>query len=187
MVVWQKAILAAKMVYTLVKRLPREELFALSSQMRRAAISIPSNIAEGHARNSTKEFLQFLSIAKGSKAELETQLILCVEINYLSAVDIAPIMSLLEEIGKMINSLIASLTPKPFKAHTHHPIAFSQQYISIGTQPTGAQPTGTQPTGTQPTPNNIQHATYSYYQPPLPGTPYQVPPTSHPFQIPSTQ
>ena len=110
LLVWQKAILAAKMVYTLVKRLPREELFALSSQMRRAVISIPSNIAEGHARNSTKEFLQFLSIAKGSKAELETQLILCVEINYLSPDDIAPIMALLEEIGRMISGLIISLS-----------------------------------------------------------------------------
>ena len=160
LVVWQKAIFVAKLVYTLVKRLPREELFALSSQMRRAAISIPSNIAEGHARNSTKEFLQFLSIAKGSKAELETQLILCVEINYLSAVDIAPIMFLLEEIGKMINSLITSLTPKPFKAHTHHPTAFNQQYIS---------------TGTQPPPNNLQHTTISYYQTSQPVTPYQPP------------
>ena len=110
LLVWQKAILATKMVYWLVKRLPREELFALSNQMRRAAISIPSNIAEGHARNSTKEFLQFLSIAKGSKAELETQLILCVEINYLSPDDIAPIMALLEEIGRMISGLVISLS-----------------------------------------------------------------------------
>ena len=72
LLVWQKAMLAAKMIYLLIKQLPQEELFALSNQIRRAAISIPSNIAEGQARNSTKEFLQFLSIAKGSKAELET-------------------------------------------------------------------------------------------------------------------
>ncbi len=100
----------AKMIYLLIKQLPREELFALSSQMRRAAISIPSNIAEGQARNSTKEFLQFLSIAQGSKAELETQLILCVEINYLSLNDISPIMTLLDEIGKMLSALIAKLS-----------------------------------------------------------------------------
>ena len=158
--VWQKAILAAKMVYTLVKRLPREELFALSSQMRRAVISIASNIAAGQARNSTKEFLQFLSIAKGSKAELETQLILCVEIKYFSSDDIAPIMALLTEIGKMLNSLIASLTPKPFKSHVTQPTAFNQQYI---------------PTGTQPIPNTIQHTTYSYYQTFQPVTPFQPP------------
>ncbi len=109
LLVWQKAMQMAKMVYLLVKLLPREELFALSNQMRRAAISIPSNIAEGQARNSTKEFLQFLSVAKGSKAELETQLTLCVEINYLSPNDISPIMMLLDEIGKMINALINKL------------------------------------------------------------------------------
>ncbi|MCR4857996.1 MAG: four helix bundle protein [Bacteroidales bacterium] len=108
--VWQKAMQVAKMIYLLIKQLPREELFALSSQMRRAAISIPSNIAEGQARNSTKEFLQFLSIAQGSKAELETQLILCVEINYLSLNDISPIMTLLDEIGKMLSALIAKLS-----------------------------------------------------------------------------
>jgi four helix bundle protein len=110
LLVWQKSILATKMVYLLVKRLPREELFALSSQMRRAAISIPSNIAEGQARNSAKEFLKFLSIAKGSKAELETQLTLCVEIKYLTQEDISSVMSLLEEIGKMLNSLICKLS-----------------------------------------------------------------------------
>ncbi len=109
LLVWQKAMQIAKMVYFLVKKLPREELFALSNQMRRAAISIPSNIAEGQARNSTKEFLQFLSVAKGSKAELETQLTLCVEINYLSTNDISQIMLLLDEIGKMINALINKL------------------------------------------------------------------------------
>ena len=110
LLVWQKAMLAAKMVYLLIKRLPQEELFALSNQIRRSAISIPSNIAEGQARNSTKEFLQFLSIAKGSKAELETQLILCVEINYLSNNDVYPILALLEEIGKMLNALIKKLS-----------------------------------------------------------------------------
>ncbi|MBO7532371.1 MAG: four helix bundle protein [Victivallales bacterium] len=109
LLVWQKAMQMAEMVYLLVKLLPREELFALSNQMRRAAISIPSNIAEGQARNSTKEFLQFLSVAKGSKAELETQLLLCVAINYLSQNDISPIMMLLDEIGKMINALINKL------------------------------------------------------------------------------
>jgi len=78
LIVWQKAMELAEIVYVLARKLPKEELFALSDQMRRAAISIPSNIAEGHARNSTKEFIQFLSIAKGSTAEIETQLLLCV-------------------------------------------------------------------------------------------------------------
>ena len=80
LLVWRKAMELTAEVYRIVKMLPKEELFALSDQMRRAAVSIPSNIAEGQARTSTREFLKFLSIAKGSKAELETQLILCVKV-----------------------------------------------------------------------------------------------------------
>ena len=73
LIVWQKATDLVIEVYNLVKELPKEEQYALSDQMRRAAVSIPSNIAEGQSRNSTKEFIQFLSVAKGSNAELQTQ------------------------------------------------------------------------------------------------------------------
>lgn len=112
LIVWQKAMELTKAVYTLVKKLPKEELFALSDQMRRSAISIPSNIAEGQARNSTKEFIHFLAIAKGSKAELETQLLLCVSIQYLTESDIQHATELITEVGKMINALQKSLTTK---------------------------------------------------------------------------
>jgi len=100
---------AAREVYSLVKRLPKEELYGLSDQMRRAAVSIPSNIAEGQGRKSTKEFLQFLSIANGSRTELETQLLLCVEIGYLSDSDITATWQTLQEVGKLLNALINSL------------------------------------------------------------------------------
>jgi four helix bundle protein len=110
LIVWQKAMEAAAEIYKLVKRLPKEEMYALSDQMRRAAISIPSNIAEGQARNSSKEFNQFLAIAKGSKAELETQLFLCVKVGYLTDNDIASAITLLVEIGKIINTLQQKLT-----------------------------------------------------------------------------
>lgn len=73
LIVWQKAMDLVIEVYNLVKELPKEEQYALSDQMIRAAVSIPSNIAEGQSRNSTKEFIQFLSVAKGSNAELQTQ------------------------------------------------------------------------------------------------------------------
>lgn len=109
LIVWQKAMDLVEEVYRMVKKLPKEELFALSDQMRRSAISIPSNIAEGQGRNSTKEFIQFLAIAKGSKSELETQLLLCVKINYLNSTDIEIAVSLIQEIGKMINVLQKSL------------------------------------------------------------------------------
>ena len=107
---WQRAMDLVVEVYDLVKKLPKEELFALSDQIRRAVISIPSNIAEGQGRNSSKEFIHFLSIAKGSKAELETQLLLCVRINYLKELEIEKAMSLVEEVGKMLHSLQKRLT-----------------------------------------------------------------------------
>lgn len=104
LIVWQKAMDLTVEVYQLVKKLPKEELFALSDQMRRAVTSIPSNIAEGRGRDSIKEYTHFLSIAKGSNAELETQLLLCVKINYLNNSDIEKALGLMKEVGKMFNS-----------------------------------------------------------------------------------
>jgi four helix bundle protein len=82
LVVWQKGIALAKVIYQLTQRLPSAEKFGLIAQMRRAAVSIPSNLAEGQARHTTGEFVQFISHAEGSVAELDTQLILCVELNF---------------------------------------------------------------------------------------------------------
>jgi len=82
--VWNVGMELAEKVYLVTKNLPKEELFGLVSQTRRAAVSIPSNIAEGNARSSSKEYVQFLSIARGSCAELETQLLLCARLNLLS-------------------------------------------------------------------------------------------------------
>jgi four helix bundle protein len=110
LIVWQKAMELVAEVYRVVKKLPKEELYALSDQIRRSAISIPSNIAEGQGRNSMKEFNQFLAIAKGSKAELETQLLLCVKVNYLIQSEIESSINLIQEVGKMLNALQKSLT-----------------------------------------------------------------------------
>lgn len=112
LIVWQRAMDIAKGVYKIAKLLPKDELFVLSSQMRRAAISIPSNIAEGQARNSSKEFRNFLSVAKGSAAELETQLLLCVEIGYCKEEDIVGVLSLIAEVAKMINAIQTKLLDK---------------------------------------------------------------------------
>ena len=109
LLVWQKAIELTSVIYKLVKKLPKEELYSLSDQMRRAVVSIPSNIAEGHERNTKKEFIQFLTISRGSKAELETQLLICVKIGYLNKTEILEAMNLLQEIGKMLTSLINKL------------------------------------------------------------------------------
>ncbi len=96
--------------YKVVKLLPKEELYALSDQMRRAVVSIPSNIAEGQQRNSTKEFVQFLSIARGSNAELETQLLICVRLGYLNPSQTEAAFNLCQELGRMLNAMITKLT-----------------------------------------------------------------------------
>ncbi len=103
----------AKSVYCVVKYLPREETYGLSDQMRRAAVSIPSNIAEGQARQTKKEFLQFLWIARGSSAELETQLQLAIDLGYLDGVpeeQMKTLFQLSDEVSRMLYTLIARLT-----------------------------------------------------------------------------
>ncbi len=99
----------ATTVHRLTSTLPRHELFGLSSQLRRAAISIPSNIAEGTARRSTREFLAFLHIARGSLAELETQLLLAEKIGYLRDRELEPAWPQLQEVGRLLNAVIRGL------------------------------------------------------------------------------
>lgn len=109
LIVWQKAMDLTVEVYKLVKFLPREETYALSDQMRRAVISVPSNIAEGQGGNSTKEFVNFLSIARGSLTELKTQLQICLRLKYFSESDSEHALNLCTEIYKILNSLISKL------------------------------------------------------------------------------
>jgi len=111
LIVWQKAMDLTAVIYQLVKKLPKEELYSLSYQMRRAVVSIPSNIAEGHDKRTKNEFIQFLTIARGSKAELETQLLICVKVGYLIEAEITEAMNMLTEAGKMLTALIKNLKP----------------------------------------------------------------------------
>ena len=104
--VWEKAMILTEEVYVLTKTFPREELYGLTSQMRRAAVSIPSNIAEGQGRGSDREFARFLEIAHGSLAELDTQLLLCMRLGYVNNTKVKEIQRRMEEIGKMIRALI---------------------------------------------------------------------------------
>lgn len=103
--IWQKSMQLTVAVYKLVRLLPKEENYGLSDQMRRASVSIPSNIAEGYSRNSDREFLHFLNIANGSRAELQTQLLLCVQLEYLTEKQISAVKEQCEEIGRMITAL----------------------------------------------------------------------------------
>ncbi len=109
LIVWQKSFSLAKRVYELTNKFPKSEIYGLTSQMRRAVASIPSNIAEGFVRKHTKEFSQFTSIAFGSGAELETQLLLAKELNFIADKEFKEIESLLGEVMKMLNSLISKL------------------------------------------------------------------------------
>ena len=107
--VWKKSHLLTKKVYLLSKDFPREEKFGLTSQIQRAAYSVPVNIVEGHSRRTSKEFLNFLNIARGSLEELRYILILCQEIGYISKASIEDVESLACEVSCMINALMKSL------------------------------------------------------------------------------
>src|ERR1700720_4772385 len=105
LVVWQKGIALAKLIYTITAKFPAEEKFGLVSQMRRAAIPIPSNIAEGQARHTTGEFIQFISHAEDSVAELDTQLILSTELKLCHAQNAESAFGLIGELRRMLNVL----------------------------------------------------------------------------------
>jgi four helix bundle protein len=105
LLVWQKSMQLVKQIYVKTQQFPRDEKFGLTSQIRRAAVSVPSNIAEGQARHSTCEFIQFISNAEGSVAELETPLEIAVELMYCTPVQKDRALSLAEEVRKMLNSL----------------------------------------------------------------------------------
>ena len=109
LVVWKKAMDLTAEVYRLTKNLPKEEIYGLTNQLRRAAVSILSNIAEGNARASTGDYLRFLSIARGSNAEVETQLLICVKLEYLKSTDIEAALSLNNDTGRMLTSMITKL------------------------------------------------------------------------------
>lgn len=109
LIVWQKSVDLTVEIYSLVKLLPKEEIYALSDQMRRSVISIPSNIAEGRGRESDKEFLYFLFVAKGSLHELETQIEICKKLKFCDENQTKNAINLIIEISKMINSLIYSI------------------------------------------------------------------------------
>lgn len=106
LIVWRKSIQLVKEIYIFTKKFPSSELYGLTSQIRRAAISIPSNIAEGYGRKSFKEYLQFVSIAYGSALELETQIFIAKELNFAIHKDYTNVESLLDEVARMLNSMI---------------------------------------------------------------------------------
>jgi len=121
LLVWQKGMLLAKEIYKLTGGFPPEEKFGLVSQMRRAVVSVPSNIAEGQARHTTGEFVLFISHAEGSLAELDTQLSLAVELGFLAAERVKPCALLIEELRRMLNGLRRVVSGQKPAAETRRP------------------------------------------------------------------
>ena len=109
LIVWQKAMDLVYLVYQATKSFPKEELYGLTNQIRRAVVSVPSNIAEGQARKSTAEFRNFLYIARGSMAETETQLIIAARLNYIQEPQVQEIMAVHNEVSKMLSALTTKL------------------------------------------------------------------------------
>ena len=107
--IWQKGIEIVSAIYILTKKFPKEELFSLTSQLRRSAISIPSNIAEGFKRYHNKEYKQFLYITLGSCAELETQIIIAKKLKYMNENEETELIEELDHIGRMTSNLIKKL------------------------------------------------------------------------------
>ncbi len=110
LLIWKKGIELVKEIYGLVRRFPKEELYGLGNQLRRSSISIPSNIAEGQARQSAREFKQFLFIALGSLAEVDTQLVIAGELGFVVVHDVQRLEEEVTELRKMISGLVRKLT-----------------------------------------------------------------------------
>lgn len=122
LVVWQKAVDLSVLVYEAARQLPPEERFGLWSQLTRAAASVPMNIAEGRGRQGPREFANFLSIARGSLAELDTALEICVRLGYFARHDMAAIEALADEVGRMLTTLALRL--RESRARGLPPIAY---------------------------------------------------------------
>jgi four helix bundle protein len=109
LIAWRKAMNLVEMIYRASAVFPKSELYGLTSQIRRAAVSIPSNIAEGQCRSTTRPFLQHLSIAQGSAAEVETQLMIALRLKYLAREDGSDLLDSAAEVGRLIRCLYTSL------------------------------------------------------------------------------
>jgi four helix bundle protein len=112
LVVWQKAMDLAVLAYELAGQLPKAELYGLTSQLQRSAVSIAANIAEGHGRETTGDYVRFLAISAGSLTELETHLLLCERLGLLTASDLEPALAVADEVGRMLRSLKRALAEK---------------------------------------------------------------------------
>jgi carbamoyl-phosphate synthase large subunit len=119
--VWQNGMELVRRVYRMTSSFPRQEAFGLSSQMQRAAVSIPANIAEGHTRGTTKEFLRYVTMSHGSLAELETMLLVALDLQYVNQKDHDKLTAICDLTGKMLDALRRALVKKLRSPQTPNP------------------------------------------------------------------
>jgi four helix bundle protein len=112
LIVWQKALSLVTEVYSMTSTFPRDEIYGLTSQLRRASVSIPSNIAEGHGRPTKGEFIQFLCHARGSLCELQTQIFIARQLGYIGQEQQQAILSTSDEVGRILNGLLTAVERK---------------------------------------------------------------------------
>jgi four helix bundle protein len=112
LIVWQKAMDLVEMIYCTTKAFPREEIYGLTSQLRRAAVSIPSNIAEGNGRNSTRDYIHFLGMAYGSVKEAETQILIAERLRYIDCDRSGRLVQMTIKVARLISGLTNSLNRK---------------------------------------------------------------------------
>ena len=109
LVLWQKAMALASATYRATRSLPRDEAFGLTRQIRRAAVSVPSNVAEGSARRTSRDYLAFLHVARGSLAELRTQLLIARDVEFLADTEVRSLEDQVDEVGRLLNAVIRAL------------------------------------------------------------------------------
>jgi four helix bundle protein len=109
LIIWQKSIVLTKQIYTITRKFPKEEIYGLSNQLRRASVSVASNIAEGYGRITRNDYKRFLSFSFGSTFEIQTQLIICIEIGIINNEDFNESMMLSKEISAMLHTIIKKL------------------------------------------------------------------------------
>ena len=122
LIAWQKAIALVTEIYKASSGFPREEMYGLTSQLRRAAVSVPSNVAEGQGRATSGEFIQFLCHARGSLFEVETQVIVAHNLSYLSDAQCEMLIANISELGRILNGLISSLQRRKKMLASHQPL-----------------------------------------------------------------
>jgi four helix bundle protein len=113
LIIWQRAIQLCVAVYEVTRSFPRDEIYGLTNQLRRASVSIPSNIAEGYGRLSREQYRHFLGIAQGSNLELQTQLVIAKELGYAAESAVGKVEAVSYEVGKMLTALLKKLQPMP--------------------------------------------------------------------------